>query len=85
MGRDPGPRQHRDPRPRRPGERLELLGTVPCGGHWPRDLALGPSGRLYAANERSGDVTWFDVDPATGIPSRAGAVEAPAASCVVFD
>lgn len=67
------------------GDRPEPVATTPCGGSWPRDLALGPSGRhLYAANERSGDITWFTVDPATGVPSRAGSLQAPAASCVVF-
>ncbi|MEU5218667.1 lactonase family protein [Streptomyces sp. NPDC020807] len=67
------------------GTRAAHVATVPCGGHWPRDLALDPTGRrLYAANERSGDVTWFDIDWETGIPVRAGSVEAPAASCVVF-
>lgn len=67
------------------GAEAGLVATVPCGGTWPRDLTLDPSGRrLYAANERSGDVTWFTLDPETGIPSRAGAIEAPAASCVVF-
>ncbi|MGW1979485.1 lactonase family protein [Streptomyces sp. NPDC001889] len=67
------------------GERAELITTVPCGGRWPRDLTLDPSGRrLYAANERSGDVTWFDLDPETGVPRRAGSLDAPAASCVVF-
>ena len=67
------------------GERLELVDTVGCGGDWPRHLTLDPSGiRLYAANERSGDVTWFDVDPATGIPKQAGSLPVPAASCVVF-
>ncbi|MER6996074.1 lactonase family protein [Streptomyces sp. NPDC000410] len=67
------------------GERAELVTTVPCGGHWPRDLALDPTGsRLYAANERSGDVTWFAVDPVTGVPRRSGSIEAPAASCVIF-
>ncbi|MEU7517951.1 lactonase family protein [Streptomyces sp. NPDC042898] len=67
------------------GAKAALVATVPCGGAWPRDLTLDPSGRrLYAANERSGDVTWFDLDPATGVPVRAGAIEAPAASCVVF-
>jgi len=67
------------------GDAMELTGTVPCGGHWPRDLALHPSGRwLYAANERSGDVTWFDIDQASGTPHRAGCLVAPAASCVVF-
>jgi 6-phosphogluconolactonase (cycloisomerase 2 family) len=67
------------------GERLELLDTVGCGGDWPRHLTLDPAGtRLYAANERSGDVTWFDVDPATGIPKQAGSLDVPAASCVLF-
>lgn len=62
-----------------------LTATTGCGGHWPRDLAVDPSGRrLYAANERSGDVTWFEVDPLTGQPSPAGSVAVPAASCVVF-
>ncbi|MFV0131095.1 lactonase family protein [Streptomyces sp. HMX112] len=67
------------------GERPRLVTTVPCGGHWPRDLALDPRGRrLYVANERSGDVTWFDLDPLTGVPSRAGSLDVPAASCVAF-
>ncbi|WP_326764116.1 lactonase family protein [Streptomyces sp. NBC_01591] len=67
------------------GEQATLVTTVDCGGHWPRDLALDPTGRrLYAANERSCDVTWFDIDPATGIPRRAGSLDAPAASCLIF-
>ncbi|MFF0789164.1 lactonase family protein [Streptomyces spiralis] len=65
------------------GERLELVATVPCGGHWPRALALS-AGFLYVANERSGDVTWFAVDPDTGLPEHTGAVPVAAASCVVF-
>ncbi|WP_037616834.1 lactonase family protein [Streptomyces aureus] len=67
------------------GEGLTLVGEVSCGGVWPRALTLDPSGRfLYAANERSGDVTWFNVDPDTGVPHRAGSIAAPAASCVVL-
>ncbi|MFB6503115.1 MULTISPECIES: lactonase family protein [unclassified Streptomyces] len=67
------------------GERVTPVTTVDCGGHWPRDLALDPTGRrLYAANERSGNVTWFDIDPETGVPERAGSLDVPAASCVVF-
>ncbi|MFD3869918.1 lactonase family protein [Streptomyces sp. NPDC058623] len=67
-------------------EEPQLTGTVGCGGHWPRDLAADPSGRrLYAANERSGDVTWFDVDPLTGHPRRAGSLPVPAATCVALD
>ncbi|MEG3628230.1 lactonase family protein [Streptomyces poriticola] len=65
------------------GEGLRLTGTVPCGGHWPRALAES-HGVLYAANERSGDVTWFAVDDRTGMPRPAGAIDVPAASCVVL-
>ncbi|MEU4729703.1 lactonase family protein [Streptomyces sp. NPDC023588] len=62
-----------------------LTGVADCGGRWPRDLAVDPSGRrLYAANERSGDVTWFDVDPLTGHPQPAGSTAVPAPTCVVF-
>ncbi|MFD7259262.1 lactonase family protein [Streptomyces sp. NPDC059874] len=66
-------------------EKPRLTGAVDCGGHWPRDLALDPRhNRLYAANERSGDVTWFDVDPETGQPRRAGSLPVPAATCVLL-
>ncbi|MET9736327.1 lactonase family protein [Streptomyces sp. NPDC006458] len=64
------------------GEGLRLVGTVPCGGHWPRALTES-DGYLYVANERSGDVTWFRLDPETGLPRRVGSVRVPAASCVV--
>ncbi|MFF7459352.1 lactonase family protein [Kitasatospora sp. NPDC008115] len=67
------------------GGRARAVASVPCGGEWPRDLVLDPSGsRLYAANERSGDVTWFDVDGASGLPRRAGSLPVPAASTVLF-
>ncbi|KAK1183727.1 lactonase family protein [Streptomyces sp. NBS 14/10] len=67
------------------GDTMTLVTTTPCGGHWPRDLTLAPSGRhLYAANERSGDVTWFRIDPSSGVPTRMGSLAAPAASCVIF-
>ncbi|WP_326701535.1 lactonase family protein [Streptomyces sp. NBC_01754] len=66
-------------------EKPVLAATVGCGGRWPRDLTLDPSGQwLYAANERSGDVSWFAVDAETGIPAYAGSIEVPSASCVVF-
>ncbi|MFJ8783790.1 lactonase family protein [Streptomyces sp. NPDC102476] len=65
------------------GDDLRLVGTVSCGGRWPRALAES-GGYLYVANERSGEVTWFAVDPATGLPRYEGSIEVPAASCVVF-
>ncbi|WP_416965490.1 lactonase family protein [Streptomyces sp. Agncl-13] len=66
------------------GDGLRLVGTVPCEGHWPRALTEA-GGRLYVANERSGDVTWFTVDPTTGVPRRDGSIKVTAASCVVLD
>ncbi|MEV4946484.1 lactonase family protein [Streptomyces sp. NPDC053755] len=66
-------------------EKPQLTSVVDCGGSWPRDLVTDAGGRrLYVSNEWSGDVTWFDLDPRTGEPRRAGAVEIPAAACVVF-
>ncbi|GAB2852083.1 lactonase family protein [Streptomyces deserti] len=65
------------------GEELRLVTTVPCGGRWPRALTEA-DGFLYAANERSGDVTWFAVDQRTGVPRRGGSIAVAAASCVVI-
>jgi 6-phosphogluconolactonase len=65
------------------GEALRLVGTVSCAGRWPRALAQS-AGFLYVANERSGDVTWFALDRATGLPRRGGSIRVPAASCVVL-
>ncbi|NGN64455.1 lactonase family protein [Streptomyces sp. A7024] len=67
------------------GDAPELTANAPCGGRWPRDLAIDPAGtHMYAANQHSGDVVWFDVDERTGELTRAGSIAAPAASCVVF-
>ena len=65
------------------GEELRLIGTVTCAGHWPRALTEA-GGFLYVANERSGDVSWFALDPGTGLPRYEGSIEVPAASCVVI-
>ncbi|MGH8879032.1 MAG: lactonase family protein [Stackebrandtia sp.] len=50
---------------------FKLVTTVASGGAWPRDACLSPDGRyLFAANERSGTVTGFDVTG--GIPKPTG-------------
>ncbi len=49
------------------GARLRLLDTVPVAGDFPRQLALSPYGNLlFAANQRSGTVSVFRVDPVSG-------------------
>ncbi|NJQ06005.1 lactonase family protein [Streptomyces lonarensis] len=67
------------------GDGPRVRASVACGGHWPRDLTVSEDGRrLYVANERSGDVTWFAVDPETGVPAPAGRLELPAPACVLL-
>lgn len=49
------------------GARLRLLDTVPVAGDFPRQIALSPDDRLlFTANQRSGTVSVFQVDTATG-------------------
>jgi 6-phosphogluconolactonase (cycloisomerase 2 family) len=46
--------------------------SVPTGGEWPRHLvALGDT--MHVANQLSGTVTSFRLDPATGVPTALGA------------
>ncbi|MFD8082420.1 lactonase family protein [Kitasatospora sp. NPDC059722] len=55
------------------GASVELLTAVPCGGIWPRDIALTPDGLLlFCANQRSDTVTAFHRDPSSGRLSPAG-------------
>ncbi|MCK7622677.1 lactonase family protein [Streptomyces sp. RS10V-4] len=67
------------------GARLRLLGTVPVGGDFPRQLAFSPDQRwLFAANQKSGTVTVFAVDARTGALTRTGEpFPAPMAVCVL--
>ncbi|WP_225097543.1 lactonase family protein [Streptomyces sp. CoH27] len=67
------------------GSGLRLLGTVPVGGDFPRQIALSPDGALlFAANQRSGTVTVFHVDSSTGELGPAGEPFAsPVAVCAL--
>jgi 6-phosphogluconolactonase len=52
---------------------LTVIDEVPCGGSWPRDLAIVDD-VLLVANERSGSVVSFALDPTTGLPRPTGDV-----------
>ncbi len=69
------------------GAELKLLATPSCGGDWPRHLALDCTGRwLYIANERSGDVCWFPVDPESGLLGpAAGRLEVTGVAQIILD
>lgn len=55
------------------GNRVAPLGTVPCGGHWPRHITLSGDGLLlYVANQLSGQVATLRVNSRTGALTSAG-------------
>jgi 6-phosphogluconolactonase len=50
---------------------LSLAGHTDCGGNWPRNFVIDPSGNyLLAGNQKSSDIAVFKIDPQTGIPSK---------------
>lgn len=60
-----------------------LVAETPCGGRWPRHVAL-LGDHLYVANERSHSVTALKVDRDSGVPSPAGTpIPTPSPTCVL--
>jgi 6-phosphogluconolactonase len=51
-----------------PDGRLEFAGRSSCGGDWPRNFVISPSGKfLLVANEQSNDIVIFRLDENTGL------------------
>jgi 6-phosphogluconolactonase len=49
--------------------RLNLSGRIPCGGNWPRNFVIDPSGKfILVGNQRSGNISLFKIDGKTGFP-----------------
>jgi len=67
------------------GGALERIAIVGCGGNWPRNFAVDPSGKwLLCANQYSEDITVFRLGP-KGIPASSGEViRVPAPVCLEF-
>ncbi|WP_399892850.1 lactonase family protein [Streptomyces sp. BBFR51] len=65
---------------------LHEVQRVPCGGVTPWSFSLHPDGRwLFVANEASGTVNLFRVDPASGRVTDTGAfVPVPHPDCITF-
>lgn len=52
---------------------LSLAGHTTCGGNWPRNFVIDPSGKyIFVGNERSGNISFFKIDEKTGIPVEPG-------------
>ncbi|MGW0905157.1 lactonase family protein [Streptomyces sp. NPDC002853] len=66
------------------GARLRLLDTVPVGGDFPRHIAFSPSGRLlFAANQKSGSVSVFQVGKSGRLRLTGTPFAAPLAVCAL--
>ena len=53
--------------------KLTLAGHTSCGGDWPRNFVIDPSGKyILVGNQRSGNISMFSIDEKTGIPSGTG-------------
>lgn len=49
--------------------KLKLAGRTSCGGDWPRNFVIDPSGKyLLTANQKSGNIVLYKIDPKNGLP-----------------
>ncbi len=52
---------------------LDLAGQTSCGGDWPRNFVIDPSGKyILVGNQRSGNISVFGIDTETGLPVETG-------------
>lgn len=56
-----------------PDGKLSTAGHTTCGGEWPRNFVIDPSGKyLLVANQNSGNIVIFAIDEKTGLPVEPG-------------
>jgi len=49
--------------------KLSLAGHTYCGGEWPRNFVIDPSGKyILVGNQNSGNIALFGIDEKTGLP-----------------
>lgn len=65
---------------------LTLLGNFPTKGKTPRNFAIDPTGSfLFAANQDSGNIVVFRINPVTGVLTATDdVIQVPAPVCIVF-
>jgi 6-phosphogluconolactonase len=66
--------------------KLTLRGRTSCGGNWPRNFVINPSGKyLLVGNQKSGDISLFKIDAKSGIPVlSSGEYKLDAPACLKF-
>jgi 6-phosphogluconolactonase len=65
---------------------LALVGHTSCGGNWPRNFTLDPSGKfLLVGNQKSDEISVFRLNSRTGLPVEpAKNYKVPAPACLKF-
>jgi 6-phosphogluconolactonase len=49
--------------------KLTLAGHISCGGDWPRNFVIDPSGKyILVGNQNSGNISMFRINGKTGLP-----------------
>jgi 6-phosphogluconolactonase len=52
-----------------PDGKLTLAGHTSCGGDWPRNFVIDPSGKyILVGNQNSGNISMFTIDEKSGLP-----------------
>jgi len=66
---------------------LSLAGRSSCGGDWPRNFVIEPSGRfLLVGNQRSDQISVFSIDRNTGMPEGpVASAEMKTPACLKFN
>jgi 6-phosphogluconolactonase len=50
---------------------LSLAGHSTCGGNWPRNFTIDPSGKyILVGNQRSGNISVYAIDEKSGLPGK---------------
>ena len=53
--------------------KLAQAGRTSCGGNWPRNFVIDPSGKyILVGNEKSGNISLFKIDDKTSVPVVSG-------------
>jgi 6-phosphogluconolactonase len=65
--------------------KLSLSGRTSCGGNWPRNFVIDPSGKyILVGNQKSGEISLFRIDANTGMPNYTEDYKFGAPVCLKF-
>jgi 6-phosphogluconolactonase len=68
-----------------PDGKLTLAGRTPCGGNWPRNFVIDPTGSfMLVGNQKSGDISLFRIDKISGMPEYTQDYKITTPSCLKF-